>query len=120
MNDVLHVFNPGLVGDQMKKKGVVGDKVRSGTLQLLAFILILSAMDSAPQLSCAHVDSVCADGGDPLPVCRACSEEVSRTWQDTSDGATLPRKLASLQHNSVSAQRGQYREAISIGSFTFI
>lgn len=41
--------------------------------------------------------SVCADGGDVFPVCRPCFEEVSRTRQDPSDGATFPCKLTCLR-----------------------
>ena len=41
------------------------------------------------------------DGRDPLPVCGACFEEVSRTGKDPSDGATFPRKLTCLKEHFI-------------------
>lgn len=37
--------------------------------------------------------TVSTDDRDPFPVCWACSEKVSRTRQNPSDGATFPGKL---------------------------
>lgn len=73
----------GLFGEAAKRKGVVADKVGEEKYDLWIECSFSSV---------SNLHFLGADGGDDFPVCRLCLKEMSRTRQDPSDGATLPRK----------------------------
>lgn len=107
----------GLFGDPVKRKSVVGDKV--GKEKYLYILCGMSdknkylSFDFVPLLRPTDLEEVCevcfiyflnsqcgpnictllgADGWNPFPVCWVRLKEVSRTWQDSSNGTAFSCK----------------------------